>query len=41
MKNIYNEKTKFDLRKGFTQLLNGKSKCIISSGFLLSKFIKT
>lgn len=37
MKNIYNEKTKFDLRKGFTQLLNGKSKCIISSGFLLNK----
>lgn len=37
MSDIYNKNKKFNLKKGFTNLINGKKKCIISCGFLLNK----
>jgi len=35
--NIYSGKNKFNLKDGFSKLIQGKKKCIISSGFLLNK----
>jgi len=37
MPNIYLKKNKFNLKDGFSKLIQGKKKCIISSGFLLNK----
>jgi len=40
MSNIYLGKNKFNLKNGFSKLIKGKKKCIISSGFLLNKIYK-
>ncbi len=37
MPNIYFKKNKFNLKDGFSKLIRGKKKCIISSGYLLNK----
>lgn len=34
---IYNNKIKFNFNDGFTKLIKGEKKCIISSGYLLNK----
>ena len=40
MSDIYNKNKKFNLKKGFTNLINGKKKCIISCGFCLTNLSK-